>query len=79
MLFLFEWVGERLVVGEVELEVATRCPRCVMVTREIDDATPADRAVLRHIVRELGQDFGVYATVRRPGSVRVGADVTVEV
>lgn len=73
----FDWVGRRLVIDGVELEIATRCPRCVMVTREIDDATPADRAVLRHIVRELGQDFGVYATVRRPGSVRVGAEVAV--
>jgi uncharacterized protein YcbX len=74
----FDWVGRRLVVGDVELEVSTRCPRCVMVTREIDDATPADRAVLRHIVRELDQDFGVYATVRRPGAVRVGDGVTLE-
>jgi uncharacterized protein YcbX len=46
-----------------------------MVTQEIDEDAPADRSVLRHIVRELEQDFGVYATVRRPGSVRVGDEV----
>lgn len=73
----FDWVGRRVTIGGVELDVTTRCPRCVMVTREIDDATPADRSVLRHIVRELGQDFGVYATVARPGRVTVGDAVSV--
>ena len=42
-----------------------------VVTREIDDATPADRSLLRHIVRDLEQVVGVYATVRRPGMVRL--------
>ena len=43
-----------------------------MVTREIDETIPADRAILRHIVRDLDQNVGVYATVRTPGVVRVG-------
>jgi uncharacterized protein len=74
----FEWVGRRVLIGEVELDVPARCPRCIMVTREIDDAAPADRAVLRHIVRELGQDFGVYATVTRPGAIHVGDAVAID-
>ena len=74
----FAWTGQRLSLGDVELEVGARCPRCVMVTEEIDETTPADRSVLRHIVRELGQDFGVYATVRRPGRVRVADEVRLD-
>jgi len=65
------WIGHVLQVGDAELEVVVGCPRCVMVTREIDDATPADRSLLRHIVRDLEQVVGVYATVRRPGMVRL--------
>jgi uncharacterized protein YcbX len=71
----FGWVGRRLQVGSAELEVVTPCPRCVMVTREIDASVPADRAVLRHVVRDLDQNVGVYATVVTPGSVAVGDPV----
>jgi MOSC domain-containing protein YiiM len=48
-----------------------------MVTREVDDNVPADRAVLRHIVRDLDQNVGVYATVTVPGRVAVGDTVQV--
>jgi hypothetical protein len=47
-----------------------------MVTREISDEIPADRAVLRHIVRDLDQNLGVYATIVTPGSVRLGDALT---
>lgn len=70
------WIGHRLRVGEVEVDVVGGCPRCVMVTRRIDDDTPQDRSVLRHIVRDLGQDVGVYATVARPGRISTGDEVT---
>lgn len=68
----FEWVGRTLSVGSAELEVIGPCPRCVMVTREIDEGTPADRAILRHIVAELDQNLGVYARVAKPGGAAVG-------
>ena len=71
-----DWVGSTLHVGEVDLELVVGCPRCVMVTREIDERIPQDRSVLRHIVRDLNQNVGVYANVIRPGSVRVGDAVT---
>jgi uncharacterized protein YcbX len=72
-----DWVGHRLRVGEVELDVVGGCPRCVMVTRAVGDDLPADPAILRHVVRDLGQDVGVYATVARPGTVAAGDEVTV--
>jgi uncharacterized protein YcbX len=72
-----EWTGRTLSVGDVELEVVTGCPRCVMVTREIDEDVPQDRELLRYVVRELDQDVGVYANVLRPGTIRVGDRVEV--
>lgn len=71
----FDWVGRRLRIGDVVLQVAAACPRCVMVTRPVSPRIPADRAVLRHIVRDLGQNVGVYATVEVPGTLVAGAPV----
>jgi uncharacterized protein YcbX len=72
----FDWRGRRATIGNATIEFGAPCPRCVMVTREIDDRTPTDRAVLRHIVRDLDQNLGVYATVVEPGGVAVGDSVT---
>ncbi|MBA2327830.1 MAG: MOSC domain-containing protein [Actinobacteria bacterium] len=69
------WIGHSLRVGEVELEVTAACPRCVMVTRDFGDL-PADRNVLRTVVREADQNLGVYANVTTPGTLSVGAAVT---
>lgn len=69
------WLGRKLQVGDVELEVAVPCPRCVMVTREFADL-PADRQVLRTIVRHADQNVGVYANVVRPGRLEAGRPVT---
>jgi hypothetical protein len=66
----FGWVGRNLRIGEVELRIGVACPRCVMVTREVSPDIPADRAVLRHIIRELDQNVGVYATVMTPGTIK---------
>ena len=71
----FDWVGRSLRIGEVELDVGAKCPRCVMVTRAVGNDVPADRSILRHIVRDLDQNLGVYATVVRPGAIRAGDTV----
>ena len=68
------WIGRRLRLGDVELEVTAPCPRCVMVTRDFADL-PADRQVLRTIVREADQNLGVYAHVTAPGDLRTDAPV----
>lgn len=67
-----DWVGAQVRAGDAVLDIVTACPRCVMVTREIDGATPQDRTILRHIVKDLGQNVGVYAEVATPGTVRTG-------
>jgi uncharacterized protein YcbX len=66
------WKGRHVRIGEVELAVLDPCPRCVMVTREISEEIPQDRAVLRHIVRDLDQNVGAYASVVTPGRIRTG-------
>lgn len=71
----FAWAGRRATLGTAEIEFTAPCPRCVMVTREIDEDAPADRAVLRHIVRDLDQNVGVYANVAVPGTVTLGDEL----
>jgi uncharacterized protein YcbX len=68
----FDWRGRRARVGSATIEFGAPCPRCVMVTREIDASIPADPAILRHVVRDLDQNFGVYATIVEPGRVQLG-------
>lgn len=72
----FDWTGRRATIGGATIEFAAPCPRCVMVTREISADIPADRAVLRHIVRDLDQNLGIYATVVTPGVIRAGDAMT---
>lgn len=71
----FAWVGRRVRVGDAVLAIPGPCPRCVMVTREIDAAAPQDRTILRHVVRDLDQNVGVYATVETPATIRPGDPV----
>ena len=68
----FGWKGKTARVGTAEIEFLDPCPRCVMVTREINDDIGQDRDILRHIVRELDQNLGVYARITTPGVVHVG-------
>lgn len=72
----FQWKNKRIAMGSVVIEILDPCPRCVMVTRAINKDIPEDRAVLRHIVRDLNQSVGVYARVLTPGTCFVGDEVT---
>ena len=68
------WVGRRLRVGELELDGALACPRCVMVTHGFADL-PRDTSLLRAIVRDAGQNIGLYARPLGTARVRVGDEV----
>ena len=68
----FGWIGQRWRLGSAEVDIVERCPRCVMVTQPVAGDLPSDRAVLRHIVRDLDQNVGVYARVATPGVVHRG-------
>lgn len=69
------WVGHRVAVGEVLLEVTDRMPRCVMVN--LPQVDLAERKVLQAVTDLNGGDLGVLARVVRPGRVRVGDVVEV--
>lgn len=71
----FSWKNSRVAIGSAVIEILDPCPRCVMVTRPINNDIPEDRAVLRHIVRDLNQSVGVYARVLTPGTCSVGDEV----
>ncbi|NBR00280.1 MAG: MOSC domain-containing protein [Actinobacteria bacterium] len=74
----FSWTGRTAVIGGDSgplIEFLKPCPRCVMTTREVAGGIPADKQVLRHIVRDLDQNLGVYARITRPGPVRTGDEV----
>jgi hypothetical protein len=72
----FAWAGKTARIGDCEIEFQSACPRCVMVTREVGDDLPADRAILRHIVRDLNQNVGVYAKVTKPGTIKTTDQLT---
>lgn len=71
------WMGKRLRVGEVELQVCDTTERCGM-TAFAQSELPKAPEVLRHITRCADLKFGVYARVVNPGTVRVNDVVTVE-
>ena len=71
----FSWKNKQVAIGSAVIEILDACPRCVMVTRAINKNIPEDRAVLRHIVRDLNQSVGVYARVLTPGTCSVGDEV----
>jgi MOSC domain-containing protein YiiM len=47
-----------------------------MVTREINSEIPQDRSILRHIVRDLDQNVGVYARIIQPGTVTINDTIS---
>ena len=68
------WGGRGLRVGGLVLKCEVPAPRCSM-TIQAQDGLPKDPRVLRAIVREAGQNLGVYASVATPGRVEVGDEV----
>ena len=68
------WSGRTIRVGEARLHGELPTMRCVMVTLSQPDL-PKEPAVLRAIVREAGQNLGLYASVTDGGSVAIGDPV----
>lgn len=68
------WCGHTIRVGEVELDVRQPCVRCTMVTRP-QPGFERDLDTYRALARNHGGTFGVWASVRTPGTIRVGDPV----
>jgi uncharacterized protein len=69
-----DWCGKSLRVGRAVVSVALPTARCVMTTLE-QPGLEKDPSVLRTIVRDAGQNVGVYASVADPGAIKVGDPV----
>ncbi len=75
------WIGGEVRVGDALLRVHDRVGRCAATTRD-PEAGDVDLKTLHHIRSyrddvdcEEGLPFGVYASVRSPGTVRLGDPV----
>ena len=71
-----DWCGRIVRVGEVEFEPQQPCGRCTMVTRP-QPGLDRDLDVYKVLARHHGGTFGVWATVRTPGTIRAGDPVEV--
>lgn len=74
------WTGSELAIGhEASLRILDPVPRCVVTTRDPDDGQ-RDLPVLKALAQLHGKDhvdFGVWASVSRPGRVQIGDEVIV--
>lgn len=68
------WVGRRLRIGQVLVEVERPTERCVMVTLG-QDGVPVAPQLLSHLTASRGGRFGVYARVISSGTITVGDQV----
>lgn len=66
-----EWIGKRLRIGTAELHADSYCERCSMITID-PDTLESDPTLLKTVYKEMGLNFGVYASVVQAGEVRVG-------
>src|SRR5215211_9354196 len=69
-----DWGGRHLRLGPLRLRCEMPAPRCSM-TIQAQQGLPKDPRVLRTIVKEAKQNFGMYATVESAGQVSVGDEV----
>jgi uncharacterized protein YcbX len=67
--------GQRLIMGEVEIEILKTCSRCVMTTRAQPGNLERQLDILRHVSRAHNGDVGVRARVSRAGTLHVGDEV----
>jgi uncharacterized protein len=70
------WIGRRVAVGEAELEVLSRCERCVVITKDPDTIATTPE-LLRVLAQTQETCMGVYCRVTRPGRVAAGDHVFV--
>ncbi|MGW6317699.1 MOSC domain-containing protein [Streptomyces sp. NPDC055099] len=71
-----DWVGREISFdGGLRLRVVERIERCVMTT-QAQRGLPADNRILKTLTASRGMCIGVYADVVTPGTLALGAEVT---
>ncbi|MEQ2528454.1 MOSC N-terminal beta barrel domain-containing protein [Bacillaceae bacterium CLA-AA-H227] len=69
------WFGKRMKIGrEVEIQLKRHCERCMIITVDPDNAE-RDSTLLKTVVKERNNHFGVYASVIKTGEIHVGDEV----
>ena len=66
-----EWLGRSLVIGDVTVKLTEAAPRCGAVVRK-QQGFSEDRTILRSIVRDAGQNLGVYGDIVASGAINAG-------
>ncbi|MGE8207628.1 MOSC domain-containing protein [Heyndrickxia sp. NPDC080065] len=70
-----KWFGRRVRIGnEVEIELKRHCERCMIITVNPESAE-RDSTLLKTVVKERNNHFGVYASVIKTGEIHVGDEV----
>lgn len=70
------WVGATLAIGPVRARVVQRTLRCSMPAKA-QPGLPRDVDIVRAVNANHGGDLGVYAWVDVPGTIAVGAPITI--
>lgn len=71
-----KWLGKKIQVNDVLLQVNKPCERCMYVNID-PDTLQMNKAILKTCAKRHDNHFGVYASVIRTGSVSVGDEVFV--
>ena len=71
-----QWEKKQIRLGEVEIYAAQLRARCVMTTYD-PDTLKQDRTVLFRIVSDFDGTMALDCSVTKPGTIRVGDEVTV--
>jgi hypothetical protein len=71
------WVGARVMLGDVTLNVAMETVRCVVPSRA-QPGLDVDRRITRAVAARAQRCLGVYCGVEKAGTIRVGDQVGVE-
>lgn len=65
------WVGQRLAIGEVIVDIMKPCTRCVMTTID-PDTLQRDPSLHRTLVEKRKNHFGVYGRIVQTGRIQQG-------
>lgn len=71
-----EWVGKTITLGATVIDCPSTTPRCGAITRAQANL-PADKSVLRTVIKAADQNVGIYGVTVTSGELRVGDPVYV--
>jgi uncharacterized protein len=72
------WVGKEMIIGkDIVLNINAPCTRCVMITLPQGDL-PQDLGILSTVAKYNQVHVGVYASVKRGGTIHRGDPIRLE-